>query len=79
MLESPVNRNPAQTPWFDPSIFGTRGVPFAIEHVKILPGENIPIAAKKCAAQMCWQRFQCALIFQIVRVHRIVSHRGFYE
>src|ERR1041384_4168703 len=76
MLKSPVDRNPARQPRLQPQIFRTRGVPANFKHVKILPGENIPVAVQKRASQMLRQRFEGAAIFRVVRVDGIVVEPG---
>jgi len=47
-------------------------VPSDIEHIKILAGENVPIAFEKRASQMLWQRFERTAILGIVCVNWIV-------
>src|SRR5437899_1364075 len=72
MLEAPVNRNPARPPGFEPQLFRARGVASILENVEVLPGENVPVAFKKRAAQMLRQRFQSAAVFGVVGVNGVV-------
>ena len=72
MLKSPVNRDPSRPPRLEPNVFRPRGVPAEIEHVKVLPRKNVPIAVEKCAPQMFRQRFQRPPVLRVVRVNRIV-------
>src|SRR5258708_1913570 len=72
MLEAPINRNPPRPPGLQPNFLGPRGVASDIENVKVLPGENVPVAIQKRTAQMFRQRFGCRAILRVVGVNRIV-------
>src|SRR6266571_166419 len=72
MLEAPINRNPARPPRFEPEPFWARGVASILENVEILPGEDVPVALKKRAAQMLRQRLEVAAVFGIVGVNGVV-------
>jgi hypothetical protein len=50
MLEAPINRNPARPPGLQVDFFSANYVARVIEAVKILAGEDVPIAVEKCAA-----------------------------
>src|SRR5712691_12739676 len=72
MLEAPVNRNPARPPGLEPELFRARGVAAILENVEILPGEDVPVAFEKRAAQMLRKRFQSAPVFGVVGVNRVI-------
>src|SRR5579859_682191 len=72
MMKSPIDRNPARQPRFQSQIFRPRRVPSDVEHIEILPRENVPIAFQKRAAQMFRQRFERLAVLRVVRVDRIV-------
>src|SRR6266571_2595446 len=72
MLEAPINRNPARPPRFESELFRARGVTSILENVEILPGEDVPVALKKRAAQMFRQRFQRAPVFGVFGVNGVV-------
>ncbi len=73
MLKAPVDRDPARPPWLKAQLFGAHGVTAELEHIEVLPGENVPVAFEKRTPQMFRQRFECAVIFRVIGVNRIVS------
>ncbi len=74
MLKAPVDRDPARPPWLETQGFGAHGVAAELEDVEILPGENVPVAFEKGAAQMFGQRFERAMVRGVVGVNRIVGN-----
>src|SRR5579859_5440860 len=72
MLKSPVDRNPPRPPRFEPQLFGPRGVPTVIENIKVLSGENVPVALEKRFPQMLGQRLKGATVLRVLRVNRII-------
>src|SRR6266850_5514038 len=72
VVESPVDRNPARPPRFEPNFLGPRSVTAKLENVEVLTGENVPVAFEKCAPQMLRQRFEGSAVLRIVGVDRVV-------
>src|SRR6266404_9736074 len=76
MLKAPIDRNPSRPPGVKPQFFGANRVPAKLEHIEVLPGENVPVALEKCTAQMLRQRLERAVIRRVVRVNRIIGKLG---
>src|SRR5438445_9446398 len=76
MLKAPIDRNPPRPPGLKPQLLGANGMPAQLEDVEVLPGENVPVAFEKCAAQMLRQRLERAVIRRVVGVNRIVGKLG---